>query len=86
MKHASRSGAAIAIAAATLVLAGAAAAPTSHAAETKGHCIGTNACKSHGACKSAGNGCGGDTANAGKSSQQDCDAGPGTKSGPAKGG
>jgi hypothetical protein len=79
MKRISRSGAAIAVAAATLILTGAALAPAPHAEEAKGRCVGTNACKSPGGCKSAGNGCGGDTANASKSSQEDCDAGSSTK-------
>jgi hypothetical protein len=55
MKLVYRSGASIAAAAATLILAGAAVAPISHAAEAKGHCLGANACKGkdatgHNAC------------------------------------
>ena len=59
MKFVCRSGASIAVAAATLILAGAAVAPASYAAEAKGHCIGANACKGqgaggHNACKGKG--------------------------------
>jgi uncharacterized membrane protein len=59
MKLVYRSGASIAAAAATLILAGAAVAPISHAAEAKGHCLGANACKGkdatgHNACKGKG--------------------------------
>jgi hypothetical protein len=43
MKLVCRSGASTAVAAASLILAGAAVAPASHAAEAKGHCIGANA-------------------------------------------
>ncbi len=57
MKPTARSGASIAIAAATLILAGA-LAPGSYAAEgAKGHCVGANACKGQGACKTASNDC-----------------------------
>ena len=66
MKLAYRSGASIAAAAATLILAGAALAPTSHAEEAKGHCVGANACKGQGACKSASNDCKGINACKGK--------------------
>jgi hypothetical protein len=61
-----RSGASIAAAAATLILAGVALAPVSHAAQVKGHCVGANACKGHGACKSASNACKGQNACKGK--------------------
>jgi len=66
MKLAFRSGASIAAAAATLIVAGAALAPVSHAEEVKGHCIGANACKGQGACKSASNDCKGMNACKGK--------------------
>jgi uncharacterized membrane protein len=66
MKLAFRSGASIAAAAATLIIAGAALAPVSHAEEGKGHCIGANACKGQGACKSASNDCKGMNACKGK--------------------
>jgi hypothetical protein len=62
MKLAYRSGVSIAAAAATLILAGAAVTPVSLAAEAKGHCIGANSCKGHGACKSASNDCKGQNA------------------------
>jgi hypothetical protein len=66
MKPVSWSGASIALAAATLILAGAAVAPLSHAAAAKGHCVGANACKGKGACKSASNDCRGHNACKGK--------------------
>jgi len=74
MKLVCRSGASIAAAAAGLILAGAAVAPMSHAAEAKGHCIGANACKGHGA--------GGHNACKGKGflvmTKEECDKIPGT--------
>jgi hypothetical protein len=77
MKPASRSGAAIAVAAATLILTGAALAPVSNAEEAKGHCVGANACKGQGACKSAANDCKGQNACKGKGflsmTKADCD-------------
>ena len=59
MKPVCWSGTSIALAAATLILAGAAVAPLSHAAAAKGHCVGANACKGkdatgHNACKGKG--------------------------------
>ena|SRR6516225_6667069 len=66
MKPVCWSGTSIALAAATLILAGAAVAPSSHAAEAKGHCVGANACKGQGACKSASNDCKGHNACKGK--------------------
>ncbi len=66
MKLASQSGVSIAIAVATLILSGAALAPMSHAEEAKGHCVGANACKGQGACKSAANDCKGQNACKGK--------------------
>ncbi len=62
MKLASRSGSAIAAAAAALLLTGAALAPVAQAQEAMGHCIGANACKGQGACKSASNACKGQNA------------------------
>lgn len=47
----------IAAAAATLLLAGAGFAPSFAADEVKGHCVGANACKGQGGCKSASNAC-----------------------------
>jgi hypothetical protein len=66
MKLASQSGMSIAIAAATLILSGAALAPVSHAEEAKGYCVGANACKGQSACKSAANACKGQNACKGK--------------------
>jgi hypothetical protein len=66
MKPAFRSGASIAAATAALILAGAVAVPAAHAAEGKGHCVGANACKGQGACKSAANDCKGQNACKGK--------------------
>jgi uncharacterized membrane protein len=77
MKLTYRSGASIAIAAATLILTGAAVAPASQADEAKGHCIGANACKGQGACKSASNDCKGLNTCKGKGflamTKDDCD-------------
>jgi hypothetical protein len=66
MKLASRSGAAIAAAAAVFVLAGSAVAPAADAKEAKGHCVGANACKGKSACKTASNACKGQNACKGK--------------------
>jgi hypothetical protein len=66
MKPVGWPGASIALAATTLILAGAAVAPLSHAAAAKGHCFGANACKGKGACKSASNDCKGHNACKGK--------------------
>jgi hypothetical protein len=52
-----KSGSALAAAAATLLLAGAAIAPVTFAEEAKGHCMGANACKGQGGCKTASNAC-----------------------------
>lgn len=57
MKLAARSGASLAAAAATLVLAGLAVAPASHAGDAKGHCVGANSCKGTSACKTANSAC-----------------------------
>jgi hypothetical protein len=63
MKIDVRSGAAIAAAAATLLIAGAAlSAPTQIAQEGIGHCNGANSCKGKGACKTASNACKGQNA------------------------
>ena len=50
MKVTSKSGAAIAAAAATLFLAGATMSTSTYAAD-EGHCVGANACKGQSACK-----------------------------------
>ena len=55
MKVTSKSGAAIAAAAATLFLAGMTISTNAQAAD--GHCMGANACKGQSACKSAANAC-----------------------------
>ena len=88
MKLVCRSGASIAVAAATLILAGAAVAPVSRAEEAKGHCVGTNACKGQGACKSASNDCKGHNACKGKGflamTKEECDKMKGATFEPAK--
>ena len=56
MKLNSKSGAALAVAAATLFLAGATMSTVSYAAG-EGHCVGANACKGQGACKGGANAC-----------------------------
>ena len=67
MKIDVRSGAAIAAAAATLLITGAAlSAPTQIAQAEIGHCNGANACKGKGACKTASNACKGQNACKGK--------------------
>lgn len=83
MKLVARSGASIAVAAATFILAGA-LAPVAHAAEgAKGHCVGANACKGQGACKSAANDCKGQNACKGKGflamTKEECDKIKGAK-------
>jgi hypothetical protein len=61
MKMTSKSGAAIAAAAATLFLAGATMSTASYAAG-EGKCIGANACKGQSACKGSANSCKGQNA------------------------
>ena len=56
MKVSSKSGAAIAAAAATLFLAGATMSTVAHAAG-EGHCVGANACKGQSACKGGNHAC-----------------------------
>lgn len=65
MKLNSKSGAAIAVAAATLFLAGITTSTVTHAAG-EGKCIGANACKGQSACKGASNACKGQNACKGK--------------------
>ena len=60
------SGSALAAVAASLLLAGAVAAPSYAAEETKGHCMGANACKGQSACKTASNACKGQNGCKGK--------------------
>ena len=66
MKLAMRSGATMAAAAAVMMLSGALAAPAAYADEAKGHCMGANACKGQGACKTTSNACKGQNACKGK--------------------
>ena len=56
MKMTSKSGAAIAAAAATLFLAGATMSTVTYAAG-EGKCVGANACKGQSACKGGANSC-----------------------------
>src|SRR5947209_17945283 len=56
MKVASKSGTAIAAAAATLFLAGATMSTVAYAA-AEGKCVGANACKGQSACKGGANAC-----------------------------
>ena len=65
MKMTSKSGAALAAAAATLFLAGAAMSTQTYAAG-EGKCVGANACKGQSACKGASNACKGQNACKGK--------------------
>jgi hypothetical protein len=65
MKLSSRSGAAIAAAAATLFLAGANTSTPVFAAD-EGHCVGANACKGQSACKGGNHACKGQNACKGK--------------------
>jgi hypothetical protein len=79
MKMESKSGATLAIAAATLFLAGAAVSTGStEAVAASGKCIASNACKGQSACKSASNSCKGMNACKGQgfsmSSKSQCDA------------
>ena len=77
MKVSIRSGASIAAAVAALILAGAIPAPASAAEPGQGHCVGANACKGKGACKSASNDCKGQNACKGKGfltmTKEECD-------------
>ena len=79
MKLNSKSGATLAIAAATLFLAGAVASTgTTPAQAAQGKCVAANACKGQSACKSASNSCKGMNACKGQgfsmSSKAGCDA------------
>ena len=56
MKLDSKSGATLAVAAATLFLAGATVSTTTYAAG-EGHCVGANACKGQSACKGGNHAC-----------------------------
>ena len=61
MKIASKSGAAIAATAATLLLSGMVVSTTAYAA-SEGKCIGANACKGQSACKGGNHACKGQNA------------------------
>jgi len=65
MKLTTKSGAAVAAAAATLFLAGATLSTVTYAAG-EGKCVGANACKGQSACKGASNACKGQNACKGK--------------------
>jgi hypothetical protein len=56
MKVTSKSGAALAAAAATLFLASASLSTVTYAAD-EGHCVGANACKGQSACKGGNHAC-----------------------------
>jgi len=79
MKITSKSGAAIAAAAATLFLAGAAMSTAAYAAD--GHCVGANACKGQSACKGGNHACKGLNACKGQGfsamTKEKCDAAKG---------
>jgi hypothetical protein len=59
MKISAKSGATLAAAAASLMIAGAAVAPAFAGDMAKGHCVGANACKGTSACKTATSACAG---------------------------
>jgi uncharacterized membrane protein len=88
MKISVKSGTALAAAAASLLLAGAIAAPVQAAEEAKGHCVGANACKGKSACKTATNACAGQNACKGKGfsemTAEECGKVEGAKFEPAK--
>jgi len=88
MKISVKSGASLAAIAATMLLVGAVAAPAIAAEGAKGHCVGANACKGKGACKSASNACKGHNACKGKgftaSTAAECGKIKGAKFEPAK--
>ena len=80
MKITSKSGTAIAPAAATLFLAGATMSTVAHAAG-EGKCVGANACKGQSACKGGANSCKGQNACKGQGfsamTKEKCDAAKG---------
>jgi hypothetical protein len=84
MKIDVNSGSAIAAAAAALLIAGTALSLSTQVAaeDAKGHCMGANACKGQGACKTASNDCKGQNACKGKGyvemTKADCDKAGGT--------
>jgi hypothetical protein len=88
MKMLAVSGSALAAAAATLLLAGAASAPSYAASDAVGHCVGANSCKGTSACKTASNACKGQNTCKGQGflalSKAECDKIEGAKFEPAK--
>jgi hypothetical protein len=76
MKLTQKSGAAIAMTAATLIISGATLMSAASADTVKGQCFGVNGCKGQGACKSAKNDCKGHNACKGQGwlamTEQDC--------------
>ena len=80
MKITSKSGTAIAAAAAALFLAGATMSTVAHAAG-EGKCVGANACKGQSACKGGANSCKGQNACKGQGfsamTKEKCDAAKG---------
>jgi len=66
MKLTQKSGATIAMTAAALLFSGTLATSAMAADGTQGKCFGVNACKGHGACKTAQNDCKGHNACKGK--------------------
>jgi hypothetical protein len=66
MKLNQKSGATIAMTAAALIVSGTLATSAFAAGGTEGHCVGANACKGQGACKTAQNDCKGQNACKGK--------------------
>lgn len=72
------SGLSVAVAAAALFIGAPAAQASEHGSSAMGHCVGANACKGQGACKSAANACKGKNACKGHgftvTSEADCKA------------
>ncbi len=81
MKMTSKSGAALAAAAATLFLAGATLSTTTAYAADEGKCMGTNACKGQSACKGGNHACKGQNACKGQGFTEAADAAACTKAG-----
>ena len=82
MKLAKKSGAVLAATAAAMILSGSIAPITVSAEEAaQGHCIGANACKGLGSCKTANNACKGQAACKGQGfsamTKEKCDAAKG---------
>lgn len=84
MKLSQKSGAVLAATAAAMLIGGAVYAPAPAAAmDAKVHCMGINACKGQGACKTAMNACNGQNACKGKGwvekTAEECKAAGGTE-------